>query len=324
MSIIYALFTGFVTDVIFGDPAWLFHPVVLFGKMTTAMEHTLRRIFPKTPRGESAAGAVTSVITTGSTFLASYLMLYFLKRLNLIAGFILEAIWCYQCLAVKDMLKESHNVYKNLITEDIEKQRRAVGRIVGRDTEYLNREGIITACIESVAESLNDGVIAPVFFAIIGGAPLGLTYKAINTMDSMVGYKNERYFYFGKIPAHLDDIANYIPARISALLIVMSAWICREKWKEAFWIWRRDGRRHASPNSGQTEAAMAGALDIRLGGPASYFGEIYEKPYIGDRIKQADEGDILRANKLFFASSVLGVIIAMAARFAMILIIASM
>ena len=309
MRAIFAVIIGFIIDVIIGDPTRLIHPAVVIGKMINKSEQVLRNKFRKSPGGEFIAGIIMCVSIFGITFAIPWVTLHYLYKINVVIGFALETFWCYQCIAVRDMLKESRGVYESIKTGDIEKERQAVGRIVGRDTDALDETGVIKACIESVAESFNDGVTAPILFLLIGGAPLGLAYKAVNTMDSMVGYKNERYLYFGRMAARLDDVCNYIPSRISGLLIIAASFICRENWRGAVRIWKRDRRMHASPNSGQTEAAMAGALGIRLGGPASYFGVVQDKPTIGDVRRNIEAEDILRANRIFLCSSIIGVIV---------------
>ena len=209
-----------------------------------------------------------------------------------------------RCLA-----KESRNVYRSLKTEGLEAGRNAVARIVGRDTAQLSEQGVIKATVETVAENFSDGVLAPLLYMLIGGAPLALAYKAINTMDSMVGYKNDKYLHFGRAAAKLDDVANYIPSRIAALLWIVASPLAGGSLKNAWKIWRRDRRNHASPNSAQTESACAGSLGIQLAGPASYFGKRLEKPYIGDATREIEPEDILRTNRIMIAASVVAVIL---------------
>ena len=216
---------------------------------------------------------------------------------------------------MRGLASESRNVWRQLDKNDLPAARKAVGRIVGRDTECLTAEGVTKAAIETVAENFSDGVAAPMLYMFLGGAPLAMVYKSINTMDSMVGYKNERYLYFGRAAAKLDDAANYIPARISALCWVAAAALTGRDWRGAWHIWRRDRRRHASPNSGQTEAACAGSLGIQLNGPAWYFGQLHEKPFVGDPLRPVEPGDILRAIRMMGAGSVLLLVLCGAARF---------
>ena len=203
-------------------------------------------------------------------------------------------------------------VHRALISSSLEEARKAVGRIVGRDTDALNRAGVIRAAVETVAENFSDGVIAPMTYMLLGGAPLALCYKAINTMDSMVGYKNERYINFGRGPAHLDDVAGYIPARLAALMWIAAAGLCERRAKNAWKIWRRDNRNHPSPNSAQTESACAGALGVQLAGPAYYFGELYEKPTIGDKTRAIEPDDILKTNRMMYMASIIALLLTMA------------
>ncbi len=229
---------------------------------------------------------------------------------------VMQSLLCWQCLAMKDLASESTKVQKALEAGDLEKARKQVSRIVGRDTENLTAGGVTRAAVETVAENFSDGVIAPLLCMLVGGAPLALTYKAINTMDSMVGYKNEKYVNFGRGPARLDDAANWIPSRISAFLWMAAAGLTGNSAKGAFRIWKRDRRKHASPNAGQTEAACAGSLGVRLAGPISYFGEPVEKEYIGDKDRKITPKDIGKANRMMFVGSVLCLLIGLAIRFA--------
>ena len=308
MRILFAALCGFVLDLLLGDPAWLtpIHPVVLMGKMITALEKLLRRVFPKTDRGEEAAGAVLALLMTAGTYTLCKLILRVLDHLCLPFSFALEIIWCWQALAVRDLKVEALCVQTALEIEGLEAGRKAVSRIVGRDTAQLTAQGVARAAVETVAENFSDGVIAPMFYMLLGGAPLALCYKAVNTMDSMLGYKNERYLHFGRVPAKLDDAANFIPARLAALLLIAAARLSREDAPSAYRIWKRDRRKHASPNSAQCEAAMAGALGLRLCGPATYFGERHEKPWIGDKRREIVPGDISRACRMEYAGAALG------------------
>lgn len=305
MLICWAVLGGFVLDAIFGDPAWLPHPVVLMGKAITALEKRLRAQFPQTPQGELCGGAVLAAILPVGTFLITALVCRLAAALHPLAGLAVQMFWCAQALAAKGLVQESYNVYKELQKQDLPAARKAVARIVGRDTQNLTAEGVTKAAVETVAENASDGVIAPLLYMLLGGAPLALCYKAVNTMDSMVGYKNERYLYFGRAAAKLDDAANYLPARMAALLLAGAAALTGQNARGALRIWRRDRRSHASPNSAQTEAVMAGALGVQLAGPASYFGKLYEKPTIGDALRPVEPGDILRANRMLYAAGTL-------------------
>lgn len=309
MEILWAALGGFVLDLLLGDPAWMPHPVVLMGRCISALEHVLRKTFPRTPRGELVAGMVLAAALSLGTLALSALALYLCRLVHPALRFGLEIMWCWQCLAVKSLGDEAKNVYHTLAAGTLEEARRAVSRIVGRDTEGLSIQGVARATVETVAENFSDGVAAPMLYLFLGGAPLGLCYKAINTMDSMVGYKNERYLYFGRAAARLDDLANYIPARLSALLLILSAGLTGQSVVGAWKIWRRDRWKHPSPNSAQTEAAMAGALGVRLAGPASYFGTVYEKPAIGEALRPIVPADIFRAVRMLYAGSFLCVIL---------------
>ena len=303
MTTVWAVLGGFVLDALFGDPAWLPHPVVYMGKAISKLEKFLRPRLPKTPQGELLGGAIVAFCLPVGTFLLTGLVCWGAARLHPLLGQAVQMFWCGQALAARGLVQESTNVYKELKKPDLPGARKAVSRIVGRDTAELTAEGVTKAAVETVAENASDGVIAPLLYMLIGGAPLALTYKAINTMDSMLGYKNEKYLYFGRIPAKLDDAANYLPSRLAALLWVAAAAFTRNDAKGAWKIWRRDRRNHASPNSAQTESACAGALGVQLAGPAYYFGEYYAKPTIGDALRPIEPEDILRANQMMYVAS---------------------
>ena len=303
MMTVWAVVGGFVLDALFGDPAWLPHPVVFMGRAIARLEGFLRPRLPKTPRGEVLGGAIVAFCLPVGTLLFTGAVCRGAARLHPLLGLAVQMFWCAQALAARGLVQESTNVYKELIKPDLPAARRAVSRIVGRDTAALTAEGVTKAAVETVAENASDGVIAPLFYMLLGGAPLALTYKAINTMDSMLGYKNERYLYFGRVPAKLDDAANYIPSRLAGLLWVAAAAFTHNDAKGAWKIWRRDRRRHASPNSAQTESACAGALGVQLAGPAYYFGQYYPKLTIGDALRPIEPEDILRANRMMYVAS---------------------
>ena len=314
MLIFWAVLGGFLLDAVFGDPAWLPHPVVLMGRCITALENHLRTALPKTPRGELVGGGVVAAVLPLGTLAVTGLACHLAAALHPALGLALQMFWCAQALAAKGLVQESRNVYRELVKGDLPAARRAVARIVGRDTQALTAEGVTKAAVETVAENASDGVIAPLFYMLIGGAPLALTYKAINTMDSMRGYKNEKYLYFGRCAAKLDDAANWLPSRLAALLWVAAAALTGNSARGAWRIWRRDRHNHASPNSAQTESACAGALGVQLAGPAYYFGEYYDKPTIGDPLRPIEPQDILRANRMMYAESVLALVIGLAVR----------
>ena len=309
-----AVLGGFVLDAVFGDPAWLPHPVVLMGKCISKLEKTLRARFPKTQQGELLAGAVLAFCLPVGTFLITSAVCLLAAKISPWLGLAVQMFWCGQALAAKGLVQESRNVYNELVKPDLPAARKAVSRIVGRDTENLTAEGVTKAAVETVAENASDGVIAPLLYMLLGGAPLALTYKAVNTMDSMVGYKNETYLYFGRAAAKLDDVANYIPSRLAALLWAAAAALTGNDAKGAWRIWRRDRRNHASPNSAQTESACAGALGVQLAGPAYYFGEYYPKPTIGDALRPIEPQDILRADRMMYAASVLALVLGLVIR----------
>ena len=309
-----AVLGGFVLDAVFGDPAWLPHPVVLMGKCISKLEKALRARFPKTQQGELLAGAVQAFCLPVGTFLVTSAVCFLAAKISPWLGLAVQIFWCGQALAAKGLVQESRNVYGELVKPDLPAARKAVSRIVGRDTEDLTAEGVTKAAVETVAENASDGVIAPLLYMLLGGAPLALTYKAVNTMDSMVGYKNETYLYFGRAAAKLDDVANYIPSRLAALLWVAAAALTGNDAKGAWRIWRRDRRNHASPNSAQTESACAGALGVQLAGPAYYFGEYYPKPTIGDALRPIEPQDILRADRMMYAASVLALVLGLVIR----------
>ena len=314
MMTVWAVLGGFVLDALFGDPAWLPHPVVYMGKAISKLEKFLRPRLPKTPQGELLGGAIVAFCLPVGTFLLTGLVCWGAARLHSLLGLAVQMFWCGQALAARGLVQESTNVYKELKKPDLPGARKAVSRIVGRDTAELTAEGVTKAAVETVAENASDGVIAPLLYMLIGGAPLALTYKAINTMDSMLGYKNEKYLYFGRVPAKLDDVANYIPSRLAGLLWVAAAAFTHNDAKGAWKIWRRDRRRHASPNSAQTESACAGALGVQLAGPACYFGQYYPKLTIGDALRPIEPEDILRANRMMVAESILALAIGLGLR----------
>ena len=308
---IIATLAGFLLDLILGDPYWLPHPIRLIGNWISFLEKKLigkkEEKRHTTPEQEKRRGVFLVLAVLTMTVLFTAVILLSAYRIHPYIGIFIESIMTYQILATKCLKVESMKVYQQLETGDIEASRKAVSMIVGRDTEQLDETGVAKAAIETVAENTSDGVIAPMIYTAIGGPILGFLYKAVNTMDSMVGYKNDRYLYFGRTAAKLDDIVNYIPARISALLMIAASFFAGKDFngRQAWHIFKRDRYQHASPNSAQTEAACAGALGIRLAGNASYFGKIVEKPYIGDATRAVEIEDIKRANRLLYATAIL-------------------
>ncbi|MCC8080648.1 MAG: adenosylcobinamide-phosphate synthase CbiB [Lachnospiraceae bacterium] len=365
---------GYIADLIFGDPPNLWHPVRFIGNMISVFEKVLRKpgVLRKhrgrRPAAESAAGLILVLLVLPGSVVIPSAVLLVCCRLHWALGLAVQSWMCYTILATKSLKTESMKVYRALEEDGLESGRHAVSMIVGRDTDRLDEAGVVKAAVETVAENTSDGVIAPLFYLVIGGPVTGYFYKAVNTMDSMVGYKNDRYRYFGTAAARLDDALNFLPARISALLMIGAAFLlsgcsdmasdveprypgnsdfssagkeetdteesyfadadlksgeangktnlCGTKngvfhWngKNARRIWKRDRRNHASPNSAQTEAVMAGALGVQLAGDAWYFGEKHEKPTIGDDLRPVEAEDIRRANRLLYVTSVFGVIV---------------
>lgn len=304
MELTAAIGIGFLLDQWLGDPETWWHPVRTIGWLIGWLEWHLRRRFPVTAAGEVTAGGVMTVLVLTLTAGITAGLLAAAGRIHPWLRFFLLCVMCWQILAAKSLKAESMKVYYALTAGDAEKARRAVSRIVGRDTEPLSGEGIIRAAVETVAENASDGVIAPLFYLLLGGPVLGFFYKAVNTMDSMTGYRNQKYRYFGRIPARLDDLMNLVPARLTALLLIGISWMLPGfDGKGAWQIWRRDRYCHKSPNSAQTESVCAGALGVQLAGPAWYFGVLQEKPTIGDNKRRITEGDIVRVNRLMMGGA---------------------
>ena len=316
--IILACVTGFLLDCIFGDPAWMYHPIRVIGNLISVLEKGLRKLLcsripaseqEKKNKREVLAGGILWILTVSLSVLVPAVLLFAAGKVHPAVRFLLETFWCYQIFAARCLVGESRKVYQKLKEDDLPGARRAVSMIVGRDTENLTAEGVTKAAVETVAENTSDGVTAPLLFLLIGGAPLGFLYKAVNTMDSMLGYKNEKYLYFGRIPAKMDDVFNYIPARLTAWFMIVAAFLTGMDGKNAWKIYLRDKRKHASPNSAQSEAVCAGALDVQLAGDAVYFGKVYKKDYIGDAIRKIEPEDILRAGKLMCMTTILMMVV---------------
>ncbi len=307
-----AFFMGFLLDLVLGDPYYLPHPIRLIGKLIAGTEKILRGmgIRGKDKKADSNGRAFRQgiglvLIVIISVVAVTLFLLFMAYWLHPVLGVAVESLMTYQILAVKCLKVESMKVYHCLSKGSLEKARAAVSMIVGRDTEMLDEEGVAKAAVETVAENTSDGVIAPMLYLAAGGPILGFFYKAVNTMDSMVGYKNEKYLYFGRAAAKLDDFVNFLPARISALLMIAASYLSGSDFsgKGAWSIYKRDRRKHASPNSAQTESVCAGALSIRLAGDASYFGKTVKKPYIGDALRKVEYEDIKRANRLLYVTA---------------------
>ena len=304
-----ALCAGFVLDLLLGDPQGWPHIVRGIGGLIAALEKAFYPMKNKRLGGRLLAVCVLFLCTA-----LPAVFLYLMWRLSPWAYLVFEALLCWQLIALKSLRTESRKVYEALIKNDLLAARKAVSMIVGRDTTALDENAVTRAAVETVAENASDGVIAPLFYLTLGGAVLGMLYKAVNTMDSMIGYKNERYMDFGRFAAKLDDCMNYLPSRLSALLMITMARPYGLDAKNARRIWKRDRRKHASPNSAQTEAAMAGALNVRLAGNAYYFGKLHEKPYIGDDLRPIEPKDILLSHRLLSAASISMFLIVLAVR----------
>ena len=300
-----ALVLGFGMDLLLGDPHGLPHPVIFIGKLITLLEGALRRRFPKTAAGERAAGGVLWTITALVSAAVPAAVLFFCGLVSPWLRFAAESVMCWQILAVKSLRVESMRVYDALESGDLARSRRAVSMIVGRDTDALDDAAVTRAAVETVAENTSDGVIAPLLFLALGGAPLGFFYKAVNTMDSMLGYVEPPYRNIGWIPARADDLANFIPARISALLLLLAGALLGMDVKNGVKIFRRDRMRHASPNSAQTESVCAGLLGIRLAGDAWYHGVLHKKEFIGDPLREIVHEDIPRTCRLMTVAAFL-------------------
>ena len=316
-----ALIIGSIVDFILGDPRGLWHPVQGIGWVISRLERILRRIFPSGKTGERWAGGLLVILTLLISVGLPALLLFLLSSIHPLLSFLLSCIFCWQMLAAKSLRVESMKVQEALEQEGLEAGRRAVSMIVGRDTRDLTEEGVIKAAVETVAENTSDGVTAPLFYMILAGPLGGIAYKAVNTMDSMVGYKNETYQYFGTCAARLDDAANFIPARLSALFMIAAAFLARYDGKNAWRIFKRDRKKHKSPNAAHTEAVMAGALNVRLAGDAWYFGKLFKKPFIGDDIRPVERQDIARACRLEYATALLQLLVLGALKAAVIWIL---
>lgn len=316
-----ALVMGYILDLIFGDPYWMPHPVRFIGNLISILEKVIRRFMPKTKRGEYIGGIILTVMVVSISMVIPLVIILMAKSINTYLALTVETFMCYQILATKSLKVESMKVYDELAKNDLPSARKAVSMIVGRDTKDLTFSGVAKAAVETVAENTSDGIIAPMIFIAIGGAPMGFFYKAINTMDSMVGYKNEKYMNFGRFAAKLDDVVNYLPARISAYQMILSSFFLRYDYKNAFKIYKRDRYNHESPNSAQTESVCAGALDVQLAGNAYYFGKLYEKPTIGDNIREINYDDIKKANRLLYCTSIISIVIISVIKITIILMV---
>lgn len=310
---IIAFIAGFVLDLLIGDPHFIPHPVRLIGSLISFLDKRLNSEAGYNSSENEAnltkykRGVLLVFTVIFATFAVSVIILMAAYSINLYAGVIAEAVMTWQILATKCLRVESMRVYDALRTDGVDAGRRAVSMIVGRDTSVLDEAGVTRAAVETVAENTSDGVIAPMLYTAIGGPVLGFVYKAVNTMDSMLGYKNDKYMYFGRFAARLDDVVNFIPARISAYLMIIAAFVGGRQFdgRNAYRIFKRDRFNHASPNSAQTESVCAGALRVQLAGDAVYFGKLVKKKYIGDGLREIEYEDIKRANMLMYITAFL-------------------
>ncbi len=304
-----ALCLGFGIDLLLGDPHSLPHPVVFIGKLIDALETLLRRLFPKSAAGEQLAGGVLWILVTVVSTALPAVILWLCHEISPWLRLAAESLMCWQIIATKSLRSESMKVYDALNTGDLEQARAAVSMIVGRDTAQLDAPAITRAAVETVAENTSDGVVAPLFFLTLGGAPLGFFYKAVNTMDSMLGYVEPPYRNIGRIPAKMDDVMNYLPARLSALLMLGAGWLLRLPVKHGWHIFWRDRYNHASPNSAQTESVCAGLLGLQLAGDAFYHGILHKKKTIGDALRDIEPADIPRSCRLLYGTALLALLL---------------
>ena len=298
MLAILPLLAGWILDLLLGDPQWLPHPVVWFGKAIAACEHKLNH-----GHYRKAKGAVVAISLIALVFALTWVVRYWLLSLSSYLLLLFDAVIIFYCLAGTTLIREVREVFYAL-DRSLEEGRQQVARIVGRDTSELSAQEVRTAALETLAENLSDGVIAPLFWFALLGTPGMLAYKMVNTLDSMIGYKTERYKAFGCWAAHIDDVANYIPARLTALLMILASW----KLRLLKFVWK-NGRRHASPNSGYPEAALAGILDCRFGGPHYYFGQLFDKPYIGEHERLLTTDDMKKAVRVNRVAEIMMILI---------------
>lgn len=314
MTVAILLLAAYVLDRLIGDPRSLPHPVVLMGKAISALERAIRR-FVRNPRSLKRAGVLLPLLIAGGSWLITAVLLWLLSQISLWLALAAEAWLISTTIASKGLKDAGMAVYAELKKGDLPAARQALGMIVGRDTTQLDSPEIVRGTVETVAENIVDAIISPLLYALLGGAPLAMAYRAVNTLDSMVGYKNDKYIHLGWASARLDDVANYIPARITALLLTFCAWLLRLDWRRCWQMVRRDARLHPSPNSGYPESAVAGALGIRLGGVNVYHGVASFRAYMGEPLRSLEPDDIIITSRLMLLSSTIFVILCAAAAF---------
>lgn len=306
--IVQIIIPAFLLDCLLGDPQNPLHPVRIIGRVISCCVKAFRYTKIKQPAIEFAAGLLLTVSLVVGVFLLTWHFLAFLHGIHPGLAYGAEVILCYFIIAPRALRDESMKVYECLKVDNLTEARSNLSRIVGRDTERLDQSGVVRAAVETVAENFSDGVIAPLFFVCLGGVPLGMAYKTVNTLDSMIGYRNEKYEYFGKFAARLDDAANYIPSRLSALFLLIAALITKADVQRAFRIYRRDRLKHKSPNSAQTEAVCAGTLGLQLGGDGFYGGKLVSKPIIGDPIVSPAASHIVAVNRQMYVATLVGIL----------------
>ena len=304
-----AMLLGFLLDCLLGDPRTIPHPVVCMGRLISWLEKAFRALFPKTRLGENLAGGCIWLVTVAVSFLIPWGLLKLAGTVSPWLRLLLQAIFCWQVLAAKSLRQESMKVYEALKTGTIEDARHAVSMIVGRDTQALDADAVTRAAVETVAENCSDGVIAPMLYFALGGGPLAFAYKAVNTMDSMLGYVEPPYQNVGLVPARMDDVCNYLPARISGIMMLLAGGLLGLNFRNGWKIFLRDRYNHASPNSAQTESACAGLLGLRLAGDAWYHGVLHKKKYIGEALRPITPEDIPLSDRLMYATAVLTLVI---------------
>ena len=308
-ELFYAMLLGFLLDCLLGDPRTIPHPVVCMGRLISWLEMVFRALFPKTKLGENLAGGCIWLVTVAVSFLIPWGLLKLAGTVSPWLRLLLQAIFCWQVLAAKSLRQESMKVYEALKTGTIEDARHAVSMIVGRDTQALDADAVTRAAVETVAENCSDGVIAPMLYFALGGGPLAFAYKAVNTMDSMLGYVEPPYKNVGLVPARMDDVCNYLPARISGIMMLLAGGLLGLNFRNGWKIFLRDRYNHASPNSAQTESVCAGLLGLRLAGDACYHGVLHKKKYIGDALRPITPEDIPLSDRLMYATAVLTLVI---------------
>ncbi len=304
-----AMLLGFLLDCLLGDPRTIPHPVVCMGRLISWLEKAFRALFPKTKLGENLAGGCIWLVTVAVSFLIPWGLLKLAGTVSPWLRLLLQAIFCWQVLAAKSLRQESMKVYEALKTGTIEDARYAVSMIVGRDTQALDADAVTRAAVETVAENCSDGVIAPMLYFALGGGPLAFAYKAVNTMDSMLGYVEPPYQNVGLVPARMDDVCNYLPARISGIMMLLAGGLLGLNFRNGWKIFLRDRYHHASPNSAQTESVCAGLLGLRLAGDACYHGVLHKKKYIGEALRPITPEDIPLSDRLMYATAVLTLVI---------------